>query len=267
MRHRHSARASCIFRQDIFSDVGASNLSGRRNLSIFKYRRQLETRPAAARKPLAAIVTKKILIFLLTSIGCLHGQIQSGRYSHNNLFLDFKADSVNFVMYTNGGLLYTLKGQGHYTLINEYLVITTSRYRGSRSNYSKDCHGEFSIRIGTSDSILRNQYSLYFKDKAGKYHDKDSSETMEIVVKVWFGDQLVIPYNKCHYSVELHEGNVLENHIITLKTHVLTDNQLTLELISYDIKTKPFNYKKIKRIDKNSRRQYGGGTVRQFSRT
>ena len=63
-----------------------------------------------------------ILLFLL-SVCSIQGQAFEGVFEEGFERLEFHADSVYYLIGTNGGLIYPIAGYGTYSIVDSFLVI------------------------------------------------------------------------------------------------------------------------------------------------
>lgn len=190
-----------------------------------------------------------LIVFIFIFSNDVFSQQLGGKFTDGYDFIEFKNDSVDFKLESNGGLIMDLRGNGIYKLSNEYLLIKTFDFKGFDSHCEKIKNESESIQFTILDPNNTAIYgvNIIFTDNKGKFlsgtvTDKNGQASIaknenacKINLSLVGYDTYTINYSdNCDYRVNLMDYKIIENKTVVFKINSSDSDILNLTLLSTD---------------------------------
>lgn len=213
----------------------------------------------------------KILIILATVLFSLtlNAQEINGTYFEGSDFLSFKDNRIKFNVRGNDALGIVYTGEGTYETIDDFIVVNTTTYNGAktkieaRPSIKKDTiQLQFFDESGYSIKGVRTEFlnkknkpiNLKISDERGIVLYKQSPKITAIRVADLLYDKAIFEYElETDYTIHLVKNRVLENKTVIFKLVDETDTQLTVKLLSTDLKREDPSASQLKKLDKKTK--------------
>lgn len=190
------------------------------------------------------------LIFLLlysTTINHL-----SGHYQLADQWINFQDNKVDFNIHANGGLVINLKGNGHYKLYHDYLLVKTEGYKGQESEIKKQVPNKDKfidvkvlnskgIELSAVHGVVKERngeiIATFMTDEAGiiRIDERWSSKTLTLQLLAYedFSFTLDAKYD---YDLNLLEGEIIEYTNVLFRLKQYNKEKIGIKLLSSDYK-------------------------------
>lgn len=212
----------------------------------------------------------KILTILATVLLSLtlNAQEINGTYFEGPDSLLFNDKHITFSVRGNDGLGIVFVGQGTYELIDDFIVINTETYNGTKTKVvtapseKKDTiqlqlfnEDGYSIQGVRAEFLNRKSkpINLSISNDNGIVLHKSNSKIVAIRVSDLLYDKAMFDYESdTDYTVHLVKNRVLEDKIVIFKLEDISDSKLTMKLLSTDFKRNNPSTSQLKRLDKKN---------------
>ncbi len=212
----------------------------------------------------------KILIILATvlSLLSLNAQEISGTYFEGPDSLVFNDNHVIFSVRGNDGLGVVFVGQGTYEIKNDFIVINTETYNGTKTKIdtaSAEKKDTIQVQLFNEDGYsiqgVRAEFlnrknkpiNLSISDDHGIVLHKSDPRITAIRVSDLLYDKAMFDYEAgTDYTVHLVKNRVLEDKTVIFKLENIADSKLTVKLLSTDFKKSNPSVSQLKRLDKKN---------------
>ena len=212
----------------------------------------------------------KILIILATILFSLslNAQEISGTYFEGPDSLVFNDNHITFNVRGNDGLGVVFTGEGTYKLTGDFIVVNTENYSGNKTRIEtapavkKDT---IQLQLFNEDGFSIQGVRAEFLDRKNKTIDlkisndhgiilyKSDPKTTAIKVSDLLFDKTTIDYNAdTDYTVHLVKNRVLEDKTVIIKLENITDNQLTVKLLSTEFNKNNPSASQLKKLEKKN---------------
>ena len=213
----------------------------------------------------------KILITLLTVLFSIAISAQSfqGTFSEGTDVMTFNDNRVDFIVKSNDGLGVIYCGEGTYEIMDDYIVINTAEYKGSKTKVEMSPAAK---KDTVQLTFLDDQgYSLKgiraeFLNKAGKSLGLNISNNEGIIlyktnpklagIKVadLLFDKTSFDYvADTDYTIHLVKNRILEDKTVIFKLTDSTDDKLSLKLLSTDFKNSNPSASHLKKLESKTK--------------
>ena len=195
------------------------------------------------------------------------GQELTGTYTSGNDLIDFSNNKIKFEIISNGGLVVTLRGQGTYSIVGDFIVIQTNEFDGIKSTVHKECNGQFGLRVvnESSEPVYAVNVGFYDSkgtiidgsatDKSGYIKNKTYKPSETIDVRFIGYDPISFNYSPdCYFTVTLEEGNTIENTTVVFKIIEQSENYVELVLLNTNFKHNSPTLRQLKKLYRKSKK-------------
>ena len=214
---------------------------------------------------------------ILLVIGTLNAQNFNGKYIRNKNvpqenYINFNNDHADFVIDSEGCLIFEMRGNGTYEIIENYLVIHTEDSRNSKSSFETSLsHSSYSIikvmsnsgenipganisLINNQGNVIGNVYTDFYN---GEAKINDNKEISKIKISCVGYSSITIDFDKkLDYQVFLSEGVTLEHKTLVFKITSVSTDSLCLTLLSTDFKSKKNINKAFRRLERKAKKYH-----------
>ena len=212
----------------------------------------------------------KILIILATILFSLslNAQEISGTYFEGPDSLVFNDNHITFNVRGNDGLGVVFTGEGSYEIIEDFLIINTTNYSGKKTKIETnpaEKKDTIQLQLFNEDGFSIQGVRAEFLDRKNKTIDlkisndhgiilyKSDPKTTAIKVSDLLLDKTIIDYNAdTDYTVHLVKNRVLEDKTVIIKLENITDNQLTVKLLSTEFNKNNPSASQLKKLEKKN---------------
>lgn len=193
-----------------------------------------------------------ILILILTSTSSIFGQQFTGNYKNRNDSLFFSNNKVTFCLSDFSALSSQIVGEGTYEYVDQYLIINTGEYSGTKSKYGKNkaaTENTPNIKVSTSDGYSFQGVLIEFLSNSNKVisqaiTDNEGNATQPINDKIAKIRASSMGYNgiefECNkdvdYSIVMAKNNVIQNQIVVLELIEEDEGAISVRLLSDNLK-------------------------------
>ena len=212
---------------------------------------------------------KALIIIILCLISIISwSQTFQGLYKENSDFLNFSDDSVKFKFESNGGLIINELGEGNYRLIDEFLIIKASDYKGLKSVVHKSFNknDRFELKILNKHGNPLPGATILFLDQSEKVIDGLISDNLgqanyQFSTKIKKIKIVFIGYDTIEFecdqfnsfTIELIDDEIIENQIVVFQVINHDTKSLSLRLLSTNYRSDQ-NAKELKILLKKTRK-------------
>jgi hypothetical protein len=177
----------------------------------------------------------------------------------------FENGLADFGIQNDGGLNYELFGKGKFEILDRFLLIYTTEYKGEKSSFKTnektDQYSKIIVRdergalipfinIAFIDSMDK-VFDRGFTDTAGRFLIKNPDKICKLQLKFLGYCGLTINFkSNIDYQVILVDGMVIENKIVVFKINKIENNKMKLVLLTTNYKSNGCNSKTLKRMYK-----------------
>lgn len=213
----------------------------------------------------------KILLILATALFSLtlNAQEISGTYFEGPDSLSFNDNHVTFSIRGNDALGIVFTGEGTYEIINDFIVINTATYSGSktkidtRSAEKKDttqvqlfCEDGYSLKGVRTEFLNKKNKTIGLKisDEHGIVLFKFNPKIAAIKVSDLLYDKATFDYEAdTDYTIRLVKNRVLEDKTVIFKLVDSSDTELIVKLLSSDFNRDNPSTSQLRRLDKKNK--------------
>jgi len=207
-----------------------------------------------------------LLLFVFASFSQItFAQELSGRYVSDNDLIDLDNNNIKFEIISDGGLIWTLRGQGTYYIVDDFIVIQTNEFNGKKSTVNKECNGQFGLKVVDISSGPMYAVNVGFYDSIGTVIDASATDrsgyienkkykiTETIEVRYLGYDPVTFSYSPdCFFTVTLEEGKTIENSTVVFKITEQTENYVKLVLLNTNFKHNTPTLRQLKKLYRKS---------------
>ncbi len=194
-----------------------------------------------------------VSIFILLCFHYGYSQKLSGKFFDREEYISLNKKEISFSISSNGGLIHILKGNGEYRITDGFLIIKTgeSKFEKSKGSTAKTTESSQTIKIenfkhepiaGASVSLLNSRNKIIdgdLTDDSGTAHIRANSKAGKIQITYIGYDELTADYiPDADYTVMLTDYETLENKTLVFKISDINSNEISLQLLSEDFKSK-----------------------------
>jgi len=213
---------------------------------------------------------KSILIFFLILIsGNIFSQNLAGRFIEDNDHISFENGYANFKIGGNGGITFYYCGEGKYEIINDFLLIHTSKFKGENSIINPIDTISDQVELTVNDikgNAIQGAFVALLDGKGklisgGISNDKGisllnrSSQIKQVKVSFVGMDNLTFDYNQnCNYIIELAPIDIIESQTVVFKVTQSVDNSLSLILLTFDFNPRKNTTKELHRLERKTKK-------------
>ncbi len=207
------------------------------------------------------------IIITLTFSFNVFSQNLNGKFCNESDFIEFKNDSVNFKIGSNGGLTIDLCGNGIYKITNDFLLIKTLDFKGLETHIekikSKDKLIDFTVLDIENNAILGVNITL--TDNKGKFlsgtsTDENGHASIErnknadkINISLVGYDNYTMEYSDFFdYKLKLVSYVIIENKTVVFKINSMNSSFLNLTLLSTNFKGSTDRKSELVKLEKKS---------------
>ena len=209
-----------------------------------------------------------VSIFVLLCYHYGYSQKLSGKFFDREEYISLNKKEVSFLISSNGGLIYILKGNGEYRITDGFLIIKTdeSKFEKSKGSTEKKTKSSQIIKVenfkhepivGASVSLLDSRYKMIdgdFTDDSGTAHIRANSKAKKIQIAYIGYDELTEDYiPDADYTVTLTDYETLENKTMVFKITEINSDEISLQLLSEDFKSK-INKKSLNKLYRKTKK-------------
>lgn len=212
----------------------------------------------------------KILTILATVLLSLtlNAQEINGTYFEGPDSLLFNDKHITFSVRGNDGLGIVFVGQGTYELIDDFIVINTETYSGTKTKIDtapSEKKDTIQVQLFSEDGYsikgVRTEFlnrkskplNLSISNDHGIVLHKSDSKITAIRVSDLLYDKAMFDYEAgTDYTVHLVKNRVLEDKIVIFKLEEIADNKLTIKLLSTDFKRNNPSVSQLRRLYKKN---------------
>jgi hypothetical protein len=208
-----------------------------------------------------------VIIITLTLSIDVFSQNLNGKFCDESDFIEFKNDSVNFKIGSNGGLIVDLCGNGVYKITDEFLLIKTLDFKGTGSRFDTiqnlDKLIDFTVLDIENNAIFG--VNISFTDNKGKilsgmstdengYASIEKNKNVDKINLSLVGyDKYTIEYSDFFdYKVKLVNYVIIENSTVVFKINSMNSSLLDLTLLSTDFECSTDKASGLVKLDKKS---------------
>ena len=213
----------------------------------------------------------KILLILTTILFSITLQAQeiNGTYYEGPDSISFNNNNVVFSVRGNDGLGVVFTGEGTYELMDDFILIQTEEYKGTKTNVETATSTKndtlqlqlfdeagFSIQGVRAEFLNKSNkpIGLSISDENGVVLHKVDPKITGIRVADLLYDKVTFDYEPdIEYTVHLVKNRVLENKTVIFKLIEKTDAQITLKLLSTDFNKSAPSASQLNRLDKKNK--------------
>ncbi|NOZ33943.1 MAG: carboxypeptidase regulatory-like domain-containing protein [Chlorobi bacterium] len=208
------------------------------------------------------MVRKGFLIVSIFVLLCHHygySQKLSGKFFDREEYISFNKKEVSFSINSNGGIITVLKGNGNYKIIVDFLIIQTgknkNKFEKSKVNTLKTKENIQVVKVenflhepiaGASISLLNSRNKTIdgdLTDDLGTAHIRANSKAEKIHITYIGYDELTADYiPDADYTVTLTDYEILENKTLVFKITDINSDEISLQLLSEDFKSRINKY-------------------------
>ncbi|NNC85312.1 MAG: hypothetical protein HKN75_04465 [Bacteroidia bacterium] len=195
----------------------------------------------------------------------LFGQTLEGTFTADKEYFAISKDSIKFEIETVSAFRVITRGIGKYELIENFLIIKTSKYPGIKSRVIDSTHTDsdiINVHVGKlklipnilGKDINGEMVKAYKLDENGVFSilPKDNIATIEF--STLSHDPLTTQFNKgFNYRVEIAEGVTIENQNVVFVVNENSNNSIGLTLL--DIKAEDKEITSAKKLYKLKRKK------------
>lgn len=197
------------------------------------------------------------------------GQIVEGKYHKNSDFMNFNSDSVNFEIESNGGLIVDLHSSGTYDVFEEYLIVKAGQCQGVNSTYSviESTKDIVQITVVDIDEKAITGVNVFFYDNSGNlvYVTTTDENGIAIIENKLTEGKITLSLvgydtfkfnfsNDYNYRVKLMNFEIIENKTVIFKINTLTEDSISLTLLTTDFKCKRNQNRALKELERKSQK-------------
>ncbi len=214
---------------------------------------------------------KKIitLILFLILMKNLPAQKIEGKYSNGFDYMEFKDDSVNFKIKSNGGLVINLRGAGTYIINDGFLLIRTGSLNGLHSyvEKSKGTKGFITFKVFDSENKPLFGVNITLTDKNNNFLFGTATNEMgqakmvnaENAAKINFSlvgyETYSTDYSgNFNYKLYLSDYEVIENSTTVFKINLMKSDTLNLTLLSTNFPGNKTKKSDLVKLEKKARK-------------
>lgn len=196
-------------------------------------------------------------------------QIVEGEYHKDLDFINFNSDSVNFQIKSNDGLIVDLHSSGTYDVFEEYLIIKAGQYQGINSTYSviENKKDIAQITVADIDKKAIIGVNVFLYDNSGNlvYVTTTNENGIAIIENKLTEGKITLSLvgydtfkfnfsNDYNYRVKLMNFEIIENKTVIFKINTLTEDSISLTLLTTDFKCKRNQNRALKELERKSQK-------------
>ncbi len=211
----------------------------------------------------------KVIILLLLFSYITYAQNISGKYYDGSDFIKFTNDSVSLKIKSNGSPIVQLCANGEFQVIEDFLLINTSKYKGEKSIIatSKKKNRLPQIKITDKNGNAIEYVNVVLIDNSGKIVWAAQTNDSGIAIIPYTGnaekikisligyDEITCNFkNNTDYQIKLMDCEILENETIVFKINYWNNDSLTLTLLSANFTSNENMIKKLHKLEKKTKK-------------
>jgi hypothetical protein len=194
---------------------------------------------------------KATIITILCLISFLSwSQTFQGLYKENSDFISFTNDSVNFRIESNGGIIITEIGEGNYKIVDNFLLINTSDFKGQKSVARKSFNknDRFELHVINKQGKPMSGATILFLDQSDKriagvisdnqgFADYPLSARIKKIKIVFLGyDTIEFDCGQFNsFTIELVSDEIIEGQTVVFQIVNYDNMFLSLRLLTTDL--------------------------------